>query len=41
MQKIERMNDKTGFHFLKKYAIILYRISMQTDRKEERYEIFI
>lgn len=35
------MKDKTGFYFKRKYAIILCRISIRTDRKEECYEIFI
>lgn len=35
------MKDKTGFYFKRKYAIILCRISMRTNRKEECYEIFI
>lgn len=38
---IERMKDKIVFYFKRKYAIILCRISMRTNRKEECYEIFI
>ena len=39
--KATRMKDKTGFYFKRKYAIILCRISMRINRKEEYYEIFI
>ena len=33
--KLERMKDKTRYYFKRKYAIILYRISMRINRKEE------
>ena len=29
------MKDKTGFYFKRKYAIVLYKISVRTNRKEE------
>lgn len=35
------MKDKTRFYFKRKYAIILYKISIRTNRKEECYETFI